>query len=161
MSLAIRVAAEADFESLCRIFQEINACHSQALPQIFRPLEPEQAMHNYRYLLDEIKKENVAIYIAEVDETVVGAIHVSVRQSPDFWAFAPRRYAWIDNLAVSVAYRGRGIGSTLVATAREWATDRDITQLELNVWSFNQDAIRFYERLGFDTACRRMWMTVT
>lgn len=41
-----------------------------------------------------------------------------------------------------------------------WAKKRGATEVELEVWEFNQDAISFYEKLGYETAKRTMWRRI-
>jgi GNAT superfamily N-acetyltransferase len=55
---------------------------------------------------------------------------------------------WIEDLAVDPAHRSTGIGSRLLAAAREWASDRGATHLELDTGEARVDAQRFYERQG-------------
>ena len=40
--------------------------------------------------------------------------------------------------------------------AEQWAREREIEEIELNVWERNLGAIAFYERLGYTTVQRRM-----
>lgn len=52
---------------------------------------------------------------------------------------------YVDQLAVSVAAKGRGVADALLAAARQHSPDR----LELDVNEHNPRARRFYERQGF------------
>lgn len=55
---------------------------------------------------------------------------------------------WVEDLAVAPAWRSRGIGSRLLAGARDWARERGATHLELDTAAERKDAQRFYEREG-------------
>ena len=63
----------------------------------------------------------------------------------------------IDNLVVREKFRRSGIGQSLIKKAHQWALDKGVIQVVLNVWEFNKEAIAFYEKLGYRTASRRMW----
>ena len=54
----------------------------------------------------------------------------------------------------------RGIGRALLEAVHGWAQAKGLSQVELNVWDFNHEAIAFYEHLGYVTASRRMWKRV-
>jgi GNAT superfamily N-acetyltransferase len=54
-----------------------------------------------------------------------------------------------------------GIGQALLRRAERWAAERGASELELTVWEFNQDAIAFYEKLGYVTERRTMWKTIS
>ena len=51
---------------------------------------------------------------------------------------------------VSARARGAGVGSALMSSCVEWATENPIiTKLSLNVFAHNVRAIKLYERFGF------------
>ncbi|HFI0401215.1 TPA: GNAT family N-acetyltransferase [Streptococcus suis] len=54
------------------------------------------------------------------------------------------------SLAVSNCYRGNGIGKKLINFAEEFYIDKEIKSYYLSVLSSNYDAIRFYEKNGFN-----------
>ena len=47
------------------------------------------------------------------------------------------------------AFRGRGIGSALLAYATDWAADRGFGKLEASIFTTNQRSLRLFERAGF------------
>jgi GNAT superfamily N-acetyltransferase len=53
---------------------------------------------------------------------------------------------WIEDLAVHPKQRSQGVGSRLLAAARDWARDRGATHLELATAAERVDAQRFYDR---------------
>ena len=56
------------------------------------------------------------------------------------------RRCWVEDLAVDPDRRSEGIGKALLDAAREWASARGATHLELDSGSARTDAHRFYER---------------
>jgi ribosomal protein S18 acetylase RimI-like enzyme len=57
----------------------------------------------------------------------------------------------IGNVAVRKRYRGRGVGTHILAYAGERAREAGLNKLALRVAIENQDARKLYERLGFKT----------
>jgi GNAT superfamily N-acetyltransferase len=55
----------------------------------------------------------------------------------------------LNNLHVSPAYHGRGMGKSLVEAIERWARGLGETQLYLYVFEDNRQAISFYERQGW------------
>ncbi|WP_332899323.1 GNAT family N-acetyltransferase [Haladaptatus sp. CMSO5] len=53
------------------------------------------------------------------------------------------------NIYVEPAFRGQGIGSTLLAAAEEQLRDAGAETIALDVMAANEDALRFYERHGY------------
>ncbi|MGM5484828.1 MAG: GNAT family N-acetyltransferase [Nanobdellota archaeon] len=67
----------------------------------------------------------------------------------------------IDAVAVDEGQRGRGIGTKLIAKAREIAKRRSYKRLVLNVVNTNPKAERLYKRLGFRTINKRYFGFIT
>mmetsp|Transcript_19967 Transcript_19967/g.57081 ORF Transcript_19967/g.57081 Transcript_19967/m.57081 type:complete len:171 (+) Transcript_19967:127-639(+) len=61
------------------------------------------------------------------------------------------KYLYIMTLAVLPAYRSRDIGTELIKDLEKTAREMGLEGIFLHVWTTNEDAIRFYKRLGFDT----------
>ena len=59
-------------------------------------------------------------------------------------------------MAVAREWRGRGVGSTLLAAAIEWARDRGLHKLSLGVFAHNTAAIELYRKFGFLEEGRRI-----
>jgi ribosomal protein S18 acetylase RimI-like enzyme len=58
---------------------------------------------------------------------------------------------WLEDLYVTDAARGAGVGRALVSAALERARQRGCKRVELDVNESNTEAIAFYEGLGFTT----------
>jgi RimJ/RimL family protein N-acetyltransferase len=59
-------------------------------------------------------------------------------------------------MAVAREWRGRGVGSALLADAIEWARDRGLHKLSLGVFAHNAAAIQLYHKFGFVEEGRRI-----
>ena len=158
MEYMIREATQADYSSLCELFAEADAHHSQAVPNVFRPASGPA--RSPQYIADILANENSRLFVAEREGQVIGLVHIDIREAPDHPIMTPRRYAKVDDLVVGKSFRRSGIGRSLMARAHQWACERGVHQVELNVWEFNQSAIVLYEKLGYTTAARRMWITL-
>jgi ribosomal protein S18 acetylase RimI-like enzyme len=53
-------------------------------------------------------------------------------------------------VAVKAAYQGKGIGTRLMSAAEEYARSVGCRRLELEVFEQNAEAVRLYERLGYE-----------
>jgi ribosomal protein S18 acetylase RimI-like enzyme len=52
-------------------------------------------------------------------------------------------------MAVAREWRGRGVGSALLAAGIEWSRERDLHKLVLDVFPHNAAAIALYRKFGF------------
>lgn len=56
----------------------------------------------------------------------------------------------IGSVAVSEQLRGRGVGSTLMKLAEQWARENGANDVRLTVWAFNEQAVGLYRELGYE-----------
>lgn len=148
-SLNIRRATISDFDALCALFHEVDAPHREHLPHLFRL--PPGPPRDRDYVLSLISDPTVALCVAEVGAVVLGLVNVQIRETPDIPVFVPHRFASIEDLVVCRSHRRRGIGRALLQTAHEWARAQGVKRIQLTVYEFNQEALDFYQALGYQT----------
>ena len=61
-----------------------------------------------------------------------------------------RLYLHIVEFGVLEDYRGKGIGTQLLNEIKKLAKELNIKTINLLVWDFNQTALNFYKKMGFD-----------
>src|SRR5712691_11444853 len=82
--------------------------------------------------------------IAEVEGEAVGfAVFFH-----NFSTFLGKPGVFLEDLFVRPAFRGRGLGKTLLTRVARIAVERDCGRMEWSVLNWNEPAIRFYESLG-------------
>jgi ribosomal protein S18 acetylase RimI-like enzyme len=154
MDFNIRPARETDYDELCRLMEQVDALHREHLPHLFR--KPAGPVRDRDYIVDLIQDEHVGLFVAEGSVGLLGFVHVLVRHTPPIPLFVDRRFAIVDNLGVDRNSRRAGIGRALMEQAHDWAIRKGAESVELNVYEFNDPAIAFYEKLGYEGAARRM-----
>jgi diamine N-acetyltransferase len=156
MPVIVRVATAADVPALGALLAESHAFHADALPGRFRPqtgVEAEQRAHD----VIPASGGDGALFVAEEDGAVIGAIRLSAHAVAPTPSLTARRYVFVQELVVAAYHHRRGIGRALMAPAERWAEERGIAEIELNVFGFNRAAIAFYEALGYTAVQYRMW----
>ncbi len=99
-----------------------------------------------KYALDEMDYSTYicnperTIFFAYVDDHLAGQIRVL-----KYW----NAYAYIDDIAVDVKFRGRGIGRALIQRVVEWAKEKNFPGIMLETQNNNVAACRLYESCGF------------
>lgn len=91
----------------------------------------------------ESAESNAAQYLALDGATVIGWCDVFPG-----WAEAVKHCGPL-GMGVLATYRGRGIGSQLIAATLAHARQNGITRVELEVRADNVNALKLYERAGF------------
>jgi RimJ/RimL family protein N-acetyltransferase len=86
------------------------------------------------------------LLVAVAGDDVVGLVHVDA-SSHGFGELG---------MLVARAWRGRGVGTALVAAAIEWARAEGLHKLSLSVFAHNAAAIALYRKSGFVEEGRRV-----
>lgn len=151
---SIRPAGMADYPQLCPLFEELDRHHREARPAQFRA--PDGPVRSEGLIRGLIEGRDSTILVACRREGPVGLAVLIERQIPPSMVRPPRRIVEVDNLVVTVACRGQGVGAALLRAAEAWARERRAETLELGVHEFNAGAVGFYQSWGMETDLRRM-----
>ena len=79
---------------------------------------------------------------------MIGAIKYCVKEKTENNYTHYRKVLFIDALVVDLKFRNYGIGKTLMKEIEKIAKENNCVSVELNVWAFNESAIKFYEKIG-------------
>lgn len=143
--MEIRHANANDIPEIAALLLQVGQVHHQGRPDIFR-----QGAQKYdeAALLALLSDKNRPFFIAAEENKVLGygfCIRKVCQGDP---VLADHTSLYIDDLCVDEACRGRQIGKVLYAHIRDYAKNQGYHSVTLNVWAFNQGAIRFYENCG-------------
>lgn len=66
------------------------------------------------------------------------------------YKFKETKSLWIDEIIIDAKMRGQGYGKKLLEGINKIAIENNCRRIELNCWCFNDDALKFYESIGFN-----------
>ncbi|MFI6781993.1 GNAT family N-acetyltransferase [Micromonospora sp. NPDC050276] len=111
----------------------------------------ERSVNQIREVLPAgVATEGVLLRVARVGATEVGWIWVTLPA-----AAAPDQ-AWIHNIEVHPAHRGRGYGRRMIQLIEAELAHLGVPALGLNVFGTNAVAIGLYRSLGFEVTSQQM-----
>ena len=157
MAMTVRIADERDLERVNELRRQVNDLHVEGRPDVFKPGFNEQ-LKNYVYTVYNDPCKDIAV--AEKDGVICGYAVLNRFTKPETPFMYERSYVDVDEFGVDKAFRRQGIGRALMEYIRTYAKDNDFDRIELNMWEFNEGALRFYEDIGFGTYRRYMEMDV-
>ena len=144
--MTVRNAKETDIPRLLELLTQVQAIHAQGRPDLFEGTHTKYRPDDLRAIL---RDERRPVFVAEdQDGTVQGYAFCILQQPGGEGNLQPRRALYIDDLCVDQARRGEHIGQALYRHVQEAARALGCYHITLNVWSLNQSAARFYERMG-------------
>jgi ribosomal protein S18 acetylase RimI-like enzyme len=146
MKIQIRNAHTGDLDQLSNYIVWGQDLHIDAYPDLFAPVGRDAARS---FLLECLDSNTSHIRVAESQSTIVGFSFVEIYERKGSFLTLPRRFAYIELIATDPHHRRSGIGSALLADAREIAKSLGINRIELDVMASNEGARQFYSRQGF------------
>ena len=116
--------------------------HDNQISYSIVPVEPYEKIlivdpEDYTTFIDNPQK---VIFFADLDGRIVGQIKMV-----PWW----NKFAYVEELSVDTAFRGKGIGQALMTRAIEWAKSQDFPGITLETQTNNVRACLLYERCGF------------
>ena len=151
-TVCVRRAIPADAADIVRLALEIQDVHVAGHPELFKPGGGE----SHADIASRVTAPGQFYWIATVADDPVGYAYARLVTEPESsWRYASR-WLLLDQMGVDARHRSRGIGAALWNAVRETAATEAVSRVVLNVWSFNRDARRFYEQLGFTSFQERM-----
>lgn len=92
-----------------------------------------------------LPRNDVLVLLAEGTEAPLGFAYLTYRPTP----YGDGPLAQLEELYVRPRLRDRGIGSALLVSALDDASERNAVEMDINVDEVDTDTRRFYERHGF------------
>ena len=100
-------------------------------------------------LRDDLLDAQTAIYLLKMrDGETAGYVKLRWDRSEEF--FPNEKAIELQRIYLLESYWGKGLGKILLDYCEKYGKEHDFTWIWLIVWSENYDAIRFYEREGWE-----------
>ena len=143
MKINIRPAEKGDYLQVKKLMIQLQQHHINLRPDVYK-MSDFFTEDTFDKLLAEC---NVLVAVDENGE-IAGAVSYSIMDMKAA-IIHPFKSLWIADLIVSETHRGQGIGSMLMEKVKQTAKENGVDRIQLNVSSYNTDAVKLYEKLGF------------
>lgn len=124
-----------------RVDEALVAAFADLIPQLSSSSPPPDAAQ----LGAIIDSPDSVLFLGSVDGEIVGSLTLA------FYRIPTGIKAWIEDVVVSEAARGHGVGEALNRAAVAEAADRGAKNVSLTSRPSREAANRLYLRLGFET----------
>ncbi len=147
MNVTVRPSHISDADTVHRLLCIIADIHRNGREDIFKGLQSKYTLEQVK---ERLSKQDNGVFVADSNGSVAGYIFCDIITEGD------GKTLYIDDLCVDPAFRKLGIGNALMDYAVSYGKEQDCRMLMLNVWEFNENAVRFYENYGLTTRSRHM-----
>jgi ribosomal protein S18 acetylase RimI-like enzyme len=150
----VRTGSAADLDHVGPLWVAVHHQHAETMPQL-APYVGDGETWRIRQVLyeDLLAKTDTLLLLAFAGEAAVGyglahVLPVDETWIPDTWE-ARSRIGEIESVSVLPQYRGSGLGSELLNRLEQHLYAVGVKDLILGALPGNTDAIRLYERCGY------------
>ena len=150
----VRIGSAADLDLVGPLWVAVHHRHIETMPQLAPYVSDEETWRVRRELYTQLlAKPDTLLLLAVAGETAAGygLAHVVPADEgwiSDTWATG-QRIGEIESLSVLPQYRGSGLGSELLDRLERHLNTIGVNDLILGALPGNTDAIRLYERRGY------------
>ncbi len=141
----IRRAELRDIPALDRLLYEVHRVHSDVRPDLFRAGAKKYTDAQLAVILQD---EKTPVFVAEAAGTVVGYAFCIHKQFVNDNSMTDVKTLYIDDLCVDEAARGQHVGTQLYDYVLAFARRHGYYNVTLNVWADNENAVKFYGKIG-------------
>ncbi|WP_422824018.1 GNAT family N-acetyltransferase [Xenorhabdus entomophaga] len=154
--MIIRTALIKDIEAILSLYYVLFSEMAALQPDRMKATEQDRD-----FIVSNVNNSKFHLLVAEDgDRSIKGFAIAQEQKTPSFNCLVPRTYGHVFDLVVSQDARNLGVGRKLLVGMQKWAKENGYSHLELSVLSQNVDAIRFYEREGYQEVNRTMAITL-
>ena len=144
--IIIRKAEIKDFNKVHRLIMQVHKLHVKERTDIYKDVNPM----NFEEFKNELSNSNNIYLVAQLENKIVGICFSQIKEISNNRIMKDRKILNIGDICVDEKYQRNGIGKKLYNQIVQIAKEKNIHNVELMVWNFNKNAIKFYENLGMN-----------
>lgn len=153
----IRFGRHNDIEKVNAIRQEVSALHANGEPENFKPgFSSEMAEYVGEFIDSDTKK----LLVCEENGVICAYAMIEFVRKPETVYRYEQRYVDVKELGTLQIKQGKGYGKMILTEIKAITKQMGFSRVELNMWSFNNKALAFYEKMGFETFRRHLRIDV-
>ena len=143
--MKIRKMKINDYESVQKLQHQGYLLHSEARPDLY--IQNANSF-NFEYFVEQLNNKNTINLVYEENKEIVAILLAQFKKPSNAPFIKKRKVIFIDSIVVNQNYQKMGIGRRMMEYLENIAKKKKFESIELNVYSFNKDAQKFYKSLG-------------
>lgn len=141
MEIKIRQAQENEINILLEF--------EKGIIEAERPFDDTLRLGEIHYydLLELIRSSEAEVVVAEINDQIVGSGYAKILKAKPYQKH--ENFAYLGFMYVEPNYRGNGINKMILESLINWAKERHISEIRLEVYDENTIAKKAYVKAGF------------
>ena len=143
--MEIRFAIPEDVPGILALLRQEAQLHYRGRPDIFRS---NAQKYGPSQVLAKLDKSDTPVFVAVEEKNVLGFCFCQIITHYQDSLLVDHTVCHIEDMCVEESHRRQHIGTALYDTVCRYAKQRKCRAVTLDVWSCNEDALKFYDSLG-------------
>jgi len=149
----IRIELSKDYKELASLNKVVQDLHCKLYPNDFKPFDHEKIEIFFEKILSD---SNGFAFVAREEEKAIGYLLCFVKLRKENAVQFEKTLLNISQISVALDYRNRGVAQQLMEQAEKLANNKGIACIQLDHWSQNLIASKFFINNGFEYFNHRM-----
>ena len=158
MDLNIRKANMEDFDQINKLFWQSDCFHYNNEPYIYE--KTNDGGRTMEYIESLINDTTNIFVVLEKENEIIGFLFAHEETKGHLPFHKKRKYMVLDNIVIDENRRNNGYGEKLLDYFIEYAKNGNYYDIVLNVYKFNENAIKLYEKKGFRVLTQDMILKI-
>ena len=142
----IRLGVKDDLEKVNILRKQVNDLHVKGEPKYFKGFTDELK----EYVNTFIQDENKMLLVFEDGGEIISYAMLEIVEKPETSYRFAIKFLEIHEIGVDLNCHSKGIGQLMMGQIKQIAKEKNLNQIQLDCWSFNQKALKFYEKQKFE-----------
>ena len=143
--MKIRFAEKEDIDGINSLLYQVLELHHKGRPDLFYGGVKK---YTDEEILGILEDPRTPVFVAVEDGKILGYAFCMFTEVKGSHILKDVKTLYLDDLCVDEACRGKHVGKTLYQHVLSFAKENGCYNLTLNVWSCNESAMGFYEKMG-------------
>jgi ribosomal protein S18 acetylase RimI-like enzyme len=155
MPVEIRAATPEDASTIAVLNADVQQMHADAHPWRFKPAGPQTFTEEDAK--DLLTHPGYFAFLAFDEGAPIGYLVAEIVYRPETARQFAHELTYIHEISVRPGARRKGVGRSLLDAAKAHGRSLGIPVLALDVWSFNECALHFFQKNGLVPLTVRLW----
>lgn len=144
----IRMAEKRDIPRILELLVQVNMVHHNGRPDLFKGPATKYTEEELEKIISD---DDTPVFVCtDENDTVLGYAFCIKRQIVGSQMMTDVMTLYIDDICVDEKARGKHVGSRIFECVKEYAVRNGYYNITLNVWNFNENAMKFYLSRGME-----------
>lgn len=138
---------DQDLQGVIELNRLVQDIHVAAEPSQFRPSDDMPGIEEFH--LGFMAGEGRYTFVAEVGTTLAGYVSLEYQRRPAHTFALEHTRLYVHQISVHPRFRRHGVGRALMSRVETLGIELGVSEVRLDTWKFNDEALHFFEALGY------------